>query len=346
MNESPEDYGAVEQLLRESDALHGWLTRLEQAQVAAPDSVRERVRHDYQQRLDQLTAGLRAHHDAIAARLADDRREHESLSTQARASRDHLAEAELRHAVGEYDRARFDAERRRHDSDIETFDLGIGAVAERIARLEAVQARVERGPGGAESGTQQPSGEQPEDSPEVHVIEDIGEELTAIADLSPDGDPDRLLAIFDETHLAGSPGRDAAPAPSNPPGDAGPLSFRPNPVRSEPARPAEPPARARPSDAAAPLGLPPADQHPRFIRPGERIGQGHESVPAPAPRAAAAEPASETSELFDEDIVAVGPTPDAAQPQAGRTLRCGECGAMNRPLEWYCEKCGAELTAV
>ena len=34
-------------------------------------------------------------------------------------------------------------------------------------------------------------------------------------------------------------------------------------------------------------------------------------------------------------------------PEANtRTLRCGECGAMNRPLEWYCEKCGAELSAV
>jgi hypothetical protein len=29
-----------------------------------------------------------------------------------------------------------------------------------------------------------------------------------------------------------------------------------------------------------------------------------------------------------------------------RTLRCGECGAMNRPTEWYCEKCGAELAAL
>jgi uncharacterized OB-fold protein len=38
----------------------------------------------------------------------------------------------------------------------------------------------------------------------------------------------------------------------------------------------------------------------------------------------------------------------AVEPQeaVARTVRCGECGAMNRPLEWYCEKCGAELTAV
>jgi len=29
-----------------------------------------------------------------------------------------------------------------------------------------------------------------------------------------------------------------------------------------------------------------------------------------------------------------------------KTLKCGECGALNYPTEWYCERCGAELTAV
>ena len=28
-----------------------------------------------------------------------------------------------------------------------------------------------------------------------------------------------------------------------------------------------------------------------------------------------------------------------------KTLKCAECGAMNYPSEWYCERCGAELTA-
>jgi uncharacterized OB-fold protein len=29
-----------------------------------------------------------------------------------------------------------------------------------------------------------------------------------------------------------------------------------------------------------------------------------------------------------------------------KTLKCKECGAMNYPSEWYCERCGAELTVV
>jgi hypothetical protein len=29
-----------------------------------------------------------------------------------------------------------------------------------------------------------------------------------------------------------------------------------------------------------------------------------------------------------------------------KTLKCSECGAMNYPTEWYCERCGAELASL
>ncbi|MFI5243145.1 MAG: hypothetical protein ACHQRL_09060, partial [Gemmatimonadales bacterium] len=29
-----------------------------------------------------------------------------------------------------------------------------------------------------------------------------------------------------------------------------------------------------------------------------------------------------------------------------KTLKCNECGALNYPTEWYCERCGAELAAL
>jgi hypothetical protein len=31
---------------------------------------------------------------------------------------------------------------------------------------------------------------------------------------------------------------------------------------------------------------------------------------------------------------------------AAKTLKCTECGTMNLPTEWYCERCGAELAAL
>jgi hypothetical protein len=29
-----------------------------------------------------------------------------------------------------------------------------------------------------------------------------------------------------------------------------------------------------------------------------------------------------------------------------KSLKCGECGALNYPTEWYCERCGAELASL
>jgi hypothetical protein len=32
--------------------------------------------------------------------------------------------------------------------------------------------------------------------------------------------------------------------------------------------------------------------------------------------------------------------------EQSKTLKCNECGALNYPTEWYCERCGAELAAL
>jgi len=36
----------------------------------------------------------------------------------------------------------------------------------------------------------------------------------------------------------------------------------------------------------------------------------------------------------------------SGQTEQSKTLKCSECGAMNYPTEWYCERCGAELAAL
>jgi len=47
------------------------------------------------------------------------------------------------------------------------------------------------------------------------------------------------------------------------------------------------------------------------------------------------EPKSPSSDPDDDTI-----------PEAAKTLKCPECGTMNMPTEWYCERCGAELAAL
>ncbi len=307
----PHDLAAVEQLLAERDALHAWLTRLDQSGPDTPESVRARVRRDYDLRLDGLTGRLREHSDTIASRLHDDRVEHGDLMMRSTTAHEALAESELRFAVGEYDRDRFDAERTRHASDIEAFDLSLAAAGDRIARLEDALAQVHREPRTAEPAAapevlalNEPLGEPAwsdsapaagEPVPEAMGIVAFDEsEPIGIGELAPD-DADQLLSIFDE----------GAPTGASP-GAPGPLSFRPSRGTSD-----------VPSAVSS--------------RPAE-------------PQHAAAAPGGA---LLAHEIVASGPAPDvAAAAPVGRTVRCGECGAMNKPLEWYCEKCGAELTAV
>lgn len=329
MTEFSPELAAVEQLLAEGDALRGWLTRLDQGPSGASSLVRERVRSDYQQRLDQITAGLRAHADVVATKLSEDRSEHADLLARATAARDALAEAELRHAVGEYDAERFQGEQRRFGSDIETFDLSLAAAAERIARLEEVHALVERGPRPQITDFEADPVAEP-GVVEVHTV--------TITDLAPDTTD--VLAVFDEP---GTSDQSLGTTNTTPTTDNGPLSFRPSGASGEWPRPVTPPARPRPFESAPPLGIPSADIPPRFVRPGERFS------PPPAPPvsgAPATEPSQHGAPAREPEQLGPGSAPEVAAAPVGRTLRCGECGAMNRPLEWYCEKCGAELTAV
>lgn len=89
-------------------------------------------------------------------------------------------------------------------------------------------------------------------------------------------------------------------------------------TKADPAIPAPP--EPRPSGAARAMPAPPA---------------------APAPRATTnVRPPTE-----DEAAGPLGrPTPRTSQ--AIKTLKCQECGTLNFPTEWYCERCGGELAAL
>ena len=91
---------------------------------------------------------------------------------------------------------------------------------------------------------------------------------------------------------------------------------------------------------------------------------GHERPPGAARDSGERMPPQESERLvhFDGGAAAqaqraAAPSTRAAAPAASdgprdadaggqaKTLRCGECGTMNYPTEWYCERCGGELAA-
>jgi hypothetical protein len=62
--------------------------------------------------------------------------------------------------------------------------------------------------------------------------------------------------------------------------------------------------------------------------------------PAPTPTPSQPAPVQSTPSEGPLSIRSSGAT---EQP---KTLKCAECGSMNYPSEWYCERCGAELAAI
>lgn len=74
------------------------------------------------------------------------------------------------------------------------------------------------------------------------------------------------------------------------------------------------------------------------------------AVPAPVTAPAAAPATAHVPrESYVIPIKPPGTVPlflkDVPAEQA-KTLRCQECGAMNYATEWYCERCGGELSAL
>jgi hypothetical protein len=137
---------------------------------------------------------------------------------------------------------------------------------------------------------------------------------------------------------------------------ARPTSAPPAP-RSEPAvsrEPAPPPAPTEPLEA------------PRFVPRGglkTRDSGPVKTIPFPvlAPRETPA-PSSVDEMTFLKSVSLEGgrgigsgsatvgsPTDNRGDRQTqtiAKTLKCSDCGSLNRPTEWYCERCGAELAAV
>jgi hypothetical protein len=100
-------------------------------------------------------------------------------------------------------------------------------------------------------------------------------------------------------------------------------------------RPAQEPARARAAtsemDELAFLKSVSSEER----RPTRRSNETPRPVEVPAEPTHASAPVS-----------APAPSAKPGAPSQQKTLKCGECGTLNRATEWYCERCGAELAAL
>lgn len=316
---NPEGTSEIESLLADRRRLQEWLERLDDAGNRAPENVRRRVRADYEGRLAEVVARLGGFTTTLMASLETLRQEQGALTTSKVEVEEARAEAELRHAVGEFSEEEWSRLQEETGSRIASLGADLGRVGDEIARLEDVLAQVappEPEPAPRRTGARRPI-RLPGDDIDVEVLDQ--EDVTLVPKGST-GDADIVVEPEED------PARELA-------GDMG----TPVPPRSV--------------SVEAPRFTPKETPVPR---PRERPAARTLRFPtAPTPDAGSS-PVDEMTFLKSVTLDSAGArerqasslrtsTPTAA---GAKTLKCADCGAANRPTEWYCEKCGAELAAL
>jgi hypothetical protein len=278
----------IEELLEQRRQYEEWLAKLDASGDKAPPAVRQRVRGDYEARLQSVMEQLRGRGAAISEELERHHASQAELDRQRRAAEEALAEAEVRHTVGEYTEdewRRVSEESRREIDQLRNRLRGTGAEITRLTGIQAVITAPRSGAPTTAGGSRAPRPEVVEQAPLVTNMAETMEE-----------------------------------APSR---------YAPSRARSEPE-----PEPAAPSDELAFLKSV-SDEEPRPGRRPSNPGMTAPTGTGAAPRTS--EPAVQTAAV---------PSVSKAAAGVAKTLKCSECGTLNRPTEWYCERCGAELAGV
>jgi hypothetical protein len=276
MGKSPgQSASAIESLLSERSQFEQWLAKL--AASSAPESVREKVRADYEQRLAKVMESLREHGDAIDAELQRHESSRTDLERREASSLETMSEAELRHSVGEFDAGKWDEISRSQKAALDGIRSELTRVRGEIARLSEVQASI------------------------------AGEEARKAS--APEPEPVKLPAAARSAPAAVPDATRTAPKADRPKDE---LDFLKSVAVDQ--------SSSLSAQAAAGNKLPP--EPPAPIAP-----------PAPEPASAKASEAPSQGR-------------SSGSSSQAKTLKCGECGTLNRPTEWYCERCGAELAAL
>ncbi len=381
---TPESGNSIERLLQDRSQFVSWLTKLNatgETTPAVPEAVRSRVRADYERRLDAVLEELRGHTASLEEQVEDLSTRAALLTTRENEHKEQLSEAEVRHLVGEYDEGKWDGIRAELLKVINQIHSELNHTTSEIDRLNEVLATI-RAPIPASSVPEpEPAPEpepvllmEPDPEPEIVLAPPPPPIVSAPRPAVTTSAPRPALTPEAPAARPESPAEPARPAASGSPGTTE-IPFRPVPPRPQPQAKAPAPAPApkkedqpsrtlwfpsgKPTEQGAggskldelaflksvtgneAPAAPPAQPH--TTKPS-RVSGGFTKPPESAP------PMTTAPTPVVEPPAAKGPPPaepkDRSSGSGQKTLKCGECGTLNRPTEWYCERCGAELAAL
>ena len=276
----------IESLLEQRSQYEEWILRLDTTGDKASPAVRQRVRGDYEARLESVMEQLRGRSAAIAEELERQHASQAELDRERRTAEEELAEAEVRHSVGEYSEEEWRRHSEQSKKGIEQLRSRLRAIGSEITRLTEIQALI--------AGTRAtpapapPPPPAPRAAPRSEVVEQA----------------------FLVTHVADEP----------------------EPVQPPPPKSRQPEPAAAPVDEMAFLKSV-SDEEPSRLASRRPNPEGSATTTTAAPR---------------DSVPSATPAAGVGKAASGvaKTLKCGECGTLNRPTEWYCERCGAELAGV
>lgn len=310
-------------LIEERRRYESWLATLESRRESTPQHVFDRVKADYAGRLERVDELLAVHRQAIQDERASLQSRRSLLEAEEQLRRDERAELELRSVVGEFAPGEAEAAFQSVDEALTQLATERESLDSRIKELDGLlqirppaSAASSAAPANAAAGAHSrqapaaPPFQPPRQHPQAHAAQ-------ASAHAADDSDEDKGMlrtpgGSFDElaflSEVVGMPEADRAQAAVV----ADPVAADHGPVMPTP----------RP-EAASQL----SSENAR--------GAIMQQVP-PVTRPLAANVPSNTPIVLRTQ----------GQDQQTKTLRCNECGSLNYPTEWYCERCGAELAAL
>lgn len=353
----------IDRLLQDRAQFVNWLTRLNGGgDNSVPEAVRSRVRADYERRLEAVLEELRSHTATLDEQVAGLTSRHHELTARELEYKEQLSEAEVRHMVGEYDDVKWEGIQAELMKVVNQVRSELTSTAGEITRLTDVLNTI-RTP-----IVQEAAPPEPEPEPEPEPVAPPPLPSFSNAPQRPLNSSGPRAAVIPEAP------RPEPPAPPPPPVERPAASAPPSPVAEIPFRPAAPrPAPPKPSAPAPKPEVPgrtlwfPSGKPEQQNQGGGKLDElaflksvtGEAAPVAPAPSTPAAkrpsggfkptlEPPAPPPPPVEEARPAPSPTQDSVKDrQSGqKTLKCGECGTLNRPTEWYCERCGAELAAL
>jgi hypothetical protein len=304
--------------MAERSKYESFLRELDKGGASKPAHVVAKVRADYTAKLTDAVERLKANHEVLSAHAATLTGVLHKLEESERQIVDEHAETELRKQVGELTETEWELSSKKAESLLMKIKQQQQVAAADINRIREILAGVS-----ATDSLAKPA---------------VVDELAFLKSVVGSAGSGSHIA-----HAAPAPPQSASAAPPRP------SVVRPMPPPSLPAPPT-PPARRPSLIEPDPMSVPSAASS------AATPVVGMKPVPRPTPprESLVEKPLADVkiNARNTDDAPLASSVPDGdiqLRPRAGaatqkKTLKCAECGTLNTPSEWYCERCGAELT--